>query len=323
MIDLGTPFAVRAAVTLRLPELIGAGVVRVGELVARTGADPDALRRLLSHLVRVGLFDEVEPGVYGLNAVSELLPAHTLRDWLDLDGPGLKIDLTYSGIMHSLRTGEPAYGEVHGRAFWDEVAVDPAFGSMVNGVMATATARENAPQLATEYDWSGVRTVVDVGGGLGVQLAEVLRAHPHLRGILVDLPPTASAAERVLAEAGVAERAEVRPGSFFDELPAGADVYLVSRVLTDWDDEKAAKILERCARAVAPGGQVLILEVLPSPERDRLRSSFDLQMLLLIGGRERTVADFGELAARAGLALTSSRIFDNGLTLIECDRKDR
>ncbi|MBN6041298.1 methyltransferase [Amycolatopsis sp. 195334CR] len=316
LVDLATPFAVRAAVALRLPELVADGTTELAALAEAAGAHEDSLGRLLRHLVAIGLFAE-DNGNYGLTPLSQQLLGEDhrwQRGWLDLDGPGAKMDLAYSGMLHSVRTGESAYESVHGTPFWADYQRDEQLRVFFGGIMA-AHAWQTGPAVAAEYDWAPVRRVLDVGGGIGALLTEVLRQHPHLDGAVLDLPPVEPEAKQALADAGLAERAEFIGGSFFDPLPGGFDVLMVSRVLTDWGDDDATRILRRCAEAAST---VLIVEVLAGEEHAKNNSSFDLQSLTLLGGRERSIQDFRELAAAAGLAVRGERTAPGGLVLIEC-----
>jgi SAM-dependent methyltransferase len=319
MIDLVTPFAIRAAVTLRLPELIGNGAVRLDAMADAAGADPDALRRLLNHLTSIGFVAEREPGSYALTDVSRVLlneDQRWLRDWLDSEGPGAKMDLAFAGMAHSVRTGKSAYGTVHGDPFWDDYAADEGLRLFFGGIMAV-NAWQTGPVVATEYDWSSTRRVLDVGGGTGALLIEVLKANPGLTGAVLDLPPVGPDAATAFEQAALEDRATFVPGSFFDPLPTGYDTYVISRVLTDWDDEDAARIMSRAAEVVGTG-RVLVVEVLAGPEHAKYNSSFDLQSLALLGGRERTEKDFLTLAARAGFATATARRWDSGLVVVEC-----
>lgn len=314
--DLVTPFAVRVAATLRLADRIDAGATTPTELAAATGTDPDALGRLLRHLVGVGVLAEPEPGVFGLNDTGRLLrddgPAGQ-RYWLDLDGLGARLDLACTGLLHSVRTGAAGYPVVHGRGFWEDLDGDAGRRRGLDETML-ALQRHTAPQVATRYDWSAAKTVVDVGGGHGGLLAELLARHDHLRGVVLDRGGAAEAARRTLAGRGVADRAEVVAGSFFDPLPPDADVYLVSRALSDWPDAEARAILRRCAEAAGPAGHVLVVEVLPAPPD---RTGFDLRMLVTVGGRARTAEELGRLAATAGLRVAATVAGEDGLLLLD------
>jgi hypothetical protein len=155
---------------------------------------------------------------------------------------------------------------------------------------------------------------VDVGGGTGALLAEILRAHPQLHGILVDVPRAVASSAEIFAAAGVADRATTSGQSFFDPLPAGADIYLLKNVLADWPDAEATELLRRCAEAARPNGKVVVLSGAgPGPVADP-----DLLMLVLLGGKSRTLAEFREMAARAGLAIHAADRLPSGRFSVEC-----
>jgi hypothetical protein len=315
--DLITPMALRVAATLRLADRIAAGTARLPDLAADANVDPDALSRLLRYLVARGLFAEPEPDRFALtDSVQPLRDDHPehIRGWLDLTGAIGRADLTFGALLDVVRTGKPGYPMVHGRSFWADLADDPVLAASFNVQQARNRAK-CAPWLAAK-DWSGTKHVIDVGGGLGALLIPLLTAHPHLRGTLVDLPTTAAAAEQVLAEAGLSARCDVVAGSFFDPLPAGADVYLLGSVVHDWSDQDATAILERCAQAAGPSGRVLLFEF--ADEDRQLFTCMDLCMLVYLGGRERTLEDFAALTDAAGLTITSVTPAVWGQSLITC-----
>lgn len=317
LIDVITPFAVRVAATLRLADHIHQGCGQVDELAARAGAHPGALARLLRYLACRGVFRETAPGTFALTPTARLLrtgPAARLQAWLDLDGAG-RMDLAFAGLLDAVRTGQPSYAGVAGRPFWEDLAASPARAAAFDAAMEAHVAWF-AADIVRCFDWHGVRHVVDVGGGAGRLLTELLRAHPGLRGTLVDVPATTEAAARAIAAHGLSGRCQVVPGSFFDPLPGGGDVYLLRNVLHDWDDDRAAAILRRCAEAARPGGRVLIAE---TAEESRSQSTaLDLRMLVLLGGRERTRAELAGLAAAAGMDVRSAQPTPAGLSLVVC-----
>ncbi|MBQ1041750.1 methyltransferase [Micromonospora sp. C32] len=317
--DLATPFAVRTVVTLRVPDLIADGVTALPELAGACGADAAALGRLLRYLAHRGVFVEVSPDVFALTDVGELLcdrEGGGLGAYLDLGGLGARMDLAWAGLPHAIRTGGPGYREVHGRDFWADLDAHPDHRAYFDALMLSQQ-RFTAPEVAALYPWHEARHVVDVGGGAGGLLREVLGAHPHLRGTLVDRAEPVATAAATFAECGLAGRAETVIGDFFAPLPPGADVYVVSRALTDWSDAHAAAILRRCAEAAGAAGRVLVIEVLPTVPHVPHLSPYDLRMLVLVGGRERGVPEYAGLAAAAGLSPRRTYHGADGLTLME------
>ncbi|POX53150.1 methyltransferase [Streptomyces sp. Ru71] len=317
LMDLVTPMALRVAATLRLADLIADGAERVDELAKRSGTDADALGRLLRHLVCHGVFEQPSPGRFTLNDKAELLRSDHpggMGKWLDLNGFGGRMDLVFTGLLHSVRTGGPAWEQVFGTPFWDHLAAEPALAASFDARMA----RSPRSAAASAYDWSGVRHVVDVGGGTGALLDEVLQDRPGLRGTLVDLPQTVARGRRFLAERGLDGRCAFAGQSFFDPLPTGGDVYVLSAVLHDWADEPATAILRRCAEAAGPAGRVLVVEYATSAGADpAMFAEMDLRMLVISGGRERTVEEYGTLAEAAGLAPAEVRTVSSGHALME------
>ncbi|MDQ1742050.1 MAG: 2,7-dihydroxy-5-methyl-naphthoate 7-O-methyltransferase [Pseudonocardiales bacterium] len=323
LVDLATPLGIRAVVNLRVPDQIAAGVHQLDDLAKACDADPATLARLLRYLVHKGVFVEATPGEFSLTGVGELLCDRSgggRGAYLDLDSLGARTDLALLGLPHAIRTGEPSYAVVHGRDYWSDLDARPEERAYFDELMRSQQLF-TAPEVANLYPWSEVGSVTDVGGGSGHLLAELLATHPHLRGTLVDRPePVATAAGR-FAERGVADRATGVVGNFFEALPAGADVYVVSRALTDWNDKNATAILRRCAEAAGPQGRVLVVEVLPTEPFVPHLSSYDLTMLVSVGGRERGLDDHLAMAAGVGLELSASYTGSRGLTLLEFRRR--
>lgn len=308
---LFTPWALRAAVTLGLPDLVADGVNDLAGLARRSGADVTALRRLVRYLVLLEVFrapaaDRVELGELGAVLCSGH-PAGLAKALDQREAFARRGDEAIASLPEAVRTGKSVWAGMFGRGFWDDLAADPVLGRSFDAAMA-AHAATLGPEVARRYDWSGVRHVTDVGGGTGHVLAAVLAAHPGLAGTLVDLPGTVSAADPVLRAAGVSDRVTVVGGSFFDPLPGGTDVCLLANILHDWPDEAAVAILRRCGAAVVAGGQVVlverVLDEVPAAGDDPgqfVASQRDLAMLLLLDAAERTEAQFARLGREAGL----------------------
>ena len=216
MLDLATPWCLRVAATLRIPEHIAAGHVGIADLAAAAGCDADALHAVLGHLVSQGVFIEESPGRFACNQAAEQLAS---VPFLDLAGIGGRMAHTWGTLLDYVRSGQPAYQQVFGRPFWEDLAAHPAIGAEFDALMGPAG--HGVPDYDVELSdgWDAVRTVVDVGGGTGAMLASLLRRHPQARGILVDLPGTVARAGPLLESLGVAGRVTVEGQSFFDPLP--------------------------------------------------------------------------------------------------------
>jgi hypothetical protein len=295
MADLFTPMALRVAATLRLADHVAAGADSVPALVERTGSDPDALGRLVDHLITIGVLERSDMDNLSLSDLGEQLREGHPGDgraWLDIEGAVGRADLSALHLLDTVRTGRPAYPLTYGRGLWEDLSAEPALGKSFDALMGSRL-RFEAPKIAAAYDWGALSHVIDVGGGDGSLLAGILTAHPGLRGTLVELAGPAEAARRRLADAGVADRCEIVAASFFEPLPAGADAYLLSGVLHNWDDPHALAILRRCAEAASTTGRVLVIEhaALEGAAESGMRTEMDLRMLAFTGGRERTLGD--------------------------------
>lgn len=309
MADLLRPAAIRAAATLRLADHVGAGTRDTAGLAARTGADPDVLAKLVRHLVALGLLRRDGSGALELTPLGEPLredSATSVRGALAMDGVAGHGDVGLVNILHTVRTGEPCHEGLFGRHYWDSLNHEPEFVESLRR-FTTEGIGWDAEIILEEYDWSRARHVVDVGGNAGSILGALLRRHPHLSGTLVDLPNTATVAAERFAASALADRARAVPASYFEPLPTGGDVYLLSAILADWDDDRAVTILQRCADAAGPHGAVLLAEVnLPvlADESDPALTGADLYIAGLVRTPVRTPDQLVALAARAGLRPT-------------------
>jgi len=315
--DLTTPWALRVAAMLRIADLIAQGATGVDELAGKAGVDSRALGRLLRHLTCRGVFGEPEPGIFTLTEAGvQLQDSHPggLRAWLDPEGAGGRMDEAMSAMLAAVRTGEPSYALAHGRGLWDDLAADPEVAASFDRLMTIKSSWLIA-DVVNGYDWSSVGHVVDVGGGAGLLLIEVLRAHEGMIGTLVEQAATAARARDAIAAAGLTDRCEAVASNFFDPLPTGGDLYVLWNILHDWADAEAAAILRRCAEAAGDAGRVLVIEF--GEQAVHQFTSMDLLMLVVVGGRERTVEEFTALAASVGLTVTSATPTPAGLSLIE------
>ncbi|MGA8635397.1 MAG: methyltransferase [Candidatus Dormiibacterota bacterium] len=310
--DLCTPWCIRVVVTLHIAEHIASGVTDIAALAAATASDTDALHSVLSYLVARGVFIEEVPGRFALNDTAQGLLNAGL--FLGLDGIGGRMTHVWSTLPSYVRTGKPGYADVFGAPFWDDLAAHPDVAADFDALMGyMGHGTPDAALKLARGGWEDVHTLVDVGGGTGAMLAALLRAQPHLRGMLVDLPGPVTRSREIFEAAGVADRVTSVAQSFFDPLPAGADVYLLRKVLNDWPDRETVEILRRCADAARPSGTIVAIGgVVP----DGTPRPLSVEMLL-VGGRTNTLPEFRELARQADLEIVAT---ESGLShfLIEC-----
>jgi SAM-dependent methyltransferase len=320
--DLCTPWCIHVVATLRIADHIAAGTDQIDELAAAAGCDPYALHRVLTHLVGRGVFaypagstgEEPTPGRFVLNEAAQGLLDPSQRLGLDLNSIGGRFAHAWGTLLTYVRTGKPAYHEVFGLPFWDDLDAHPELAASFDALIGPTGHGTPSPDFQITGGWESVRTVVDVGGGTGAMLAEILRARPAIRGTLVDLPRTVVRSAEIFQAAGVAQRVTTVGQSFFDPLPAGADLYLLRGVLNDWPDREATAILRRCAEAARPAGRAVVLKSVGPDEEPR---GLTIEMLLL-GGRHRTVAEFRELARQAGLVVLSAEAQPSRYFVVEC-----
>jgi SAM-dependent methyltransferase len=269
---------------------------------------------VLGRLVSKGVFQESEPGRFSLNEAARGLLDPSQRLGLDLEGIGGRMAHAWGTLLTYVRTGASAYHEVFGLPFWEDLDAHPEVGASFDALIGPAGHGAPNPEFQLIGGWEPVRAVVDVGGGTGAMLAEILRARPQIHGTLVDRPRTVARSGETFQSAGVADRVTTIGQSFFDPLPAGADVYLLRGVLNDWPDREALAILSRCAEAARPAGRVVVLK---SVGPDGAPRDLFIEMVLL-GGKHRTVTEFRELARQSSLDVLAAGRQSSGYFVVEC-----
>lgn len=302
--------AVSVAARLGLAELLADGPRAADELAALTGTHTPSLFRLLRALTAFGVFDEVAPGRFALTPIGDGLRAdalHSLRDAVVMWGSE-NFWQTTADLLHCVQTGETAMQHLFGVdtpfAYYQ---AHPELGAIMNAGWA-ATAHDLPQAVVAAYDFPASATVVDVGGNRGQLLGPILRANLSLRGVLFDLPQVITVAAPFLDKAGVLDRCTFVSGDLFADIPPGGDIYLLSRIIHDWNDAQATAILRNCRRAMRPQATLLLVErVLPATldhSADvQVSVQSDLNMLIRVGGRERTDPEYAALLAAAGFAL--------------------
>jgi SAM-dependent methyltransferase len=302
--------AVQVAAELGVADLIATGVTTIEGLAQATRADPGTLRRLMRYLVGLDLFDESETG-YSLKAMGELLRGDVEGSYWSAARLSAFMFPAWVELGHAVRTGEAGYHKYFGKPIFDHLAEDPERAAVFDTAMTALYAPETAAILDA-CDLSDVDTVIDVGGGNGSFMMEMLGRYPSMHGVIFDLPHVTERAFRNVEEVGLGERCRTVGGSFFEAIPEGADAIVLRHVIHDWPDEDAVRILANCERALAPGGRVLVVEMLladdgeASPAKRFGISTFDLTMMVLYEGAERTEAEYRALFEAAGLTLAGT-----------------
>ncbi|MGX7826285.1 methyltransferase [Actinokineospora sp. 24-640] len=297
------------AARLGLADRLGDAELTGAELAESIEAHPDAMARLLRAMAALELVAETRPGRFRLTGAGALLrtdrPDSLNTAVLLLTDPSML--KAWAQPETAVRTGRPAFEQLYGTAFFDHLAAHPHLSERFNAMMRQITL-PIAQALPDCYDFSRFHTLADVGGGDGTVLAEILRAHPRLRGVLFDTADGLAQAAATLGRAGVAERCLSLAGDFFASVPAGADGYLLKSVLHDWDDQRCATLLRRCREVVPDDGRLLIVEtVLPDTIDPANPTPYlnDVNMLVNTGGRERGLGEFTALCARGGFEVVA------------------
>jgi O-methyltransferase domain len=298
--------ALHVAAVLGIGDLMHGGMQSIDELANATGADGPSLRRLLRALSGVAVFSEMPNGCFELTSLGQTLRSdvpHSVRDRAIYYGAP-EMWRAWGNLLHSVKTGQSAFENVHATSFYDYLSQHPSVGVPFNRYM-TKTSEQHNLSILESYDFTHCGTLVDVGGGQGGTLAAILKAYPRHRGILFDLPEVVKHA-RSLDEAGVSERCEVVGGDMQNSVPPGGDTYMIKWVLTDRSDERAVEVLKNCQEAMARDGKVLAIDMfMPPNSQESFSTIMDLQMMLLFGrGHIRTEQEYREVFRAAGLAVT-------------------
>jgi O-methyltransferase domain len=302
--DLTVPFAIRACCEVGVADRLADGPLGLAELAAATGTRPDALRRVMRPLVGCGVFEEVEPGHYGLTPQSRLMLTEHPLSLCDAHLPWVPEVAAWNGFEHCLRTGDAAFAQVHGVSYQRYSDLHPGEAARMDRVQRSGT-RIEAIAVAGAYGWATAGLVVDVGGGTGAFLTGLLRRFRRMSGVVFDLPEVVTGAAEVLAAAGVTDRCRVVPGDFFEAVPSGGDVYLLKSVLGAWPDEDAVRLLRNIRTAMPDHGRLLVFEpIMQYGDAFTVGNVIHLQTLVLYGGADRALADYEALFARAGFEIT-------------------
>lgn len=294
------------AAKLGIADALSNGPAHAGDIAKRVGADPDAVYRLMRALASKGVLTHRSDDRFALTRIGEALRsdvADSMRDMVLFIGHRARWE-DWGNLLHSVQTREPAPIKLRGMPYFDYLETDAELAKVFNDAMTATSGITNEIALSA-YDFTPFKLIVDVGGGHGTLLSSILHRAPAARGVLYDLPSVVEGAYATFQTAGVADRATSAGGSFLERVPDGGDAYVLKNIIHDWDDENSTEILRNIRTAIAPNGRLLLLEmVLPERATTFIGFQLDLEMLVTVGGKERTRTEYANLLARAGFRLT-------------------
>jgi SAM-dependent methyltransferase len=297
--------AIYVAAKLGIADLLKDGPQSCVVLAAATGSDAPSLFRLMRALASVGVFSHVNKDCFALSRLAENLQTNapaSLRAMVITIG---EIHYQACGnLLHSVQTGSPAFNKVFGTSLFDYLQQNGPAGDAFNQGMTNLSSML-AYAILIAYDFAGISSIVDVGGGEGTLLRKILELNPEMTGAVLDLPRTIETVHQELNGNTRVGSCSYIAGDFFDSVPDGADAYLLCGVLHDWDDDRAAAILRNCRRAMTKNGKVLLVDmIVPENGANGFSKLLDLNMLVMNGGRERTETEFRTLLDASGYKLT-------------------
>jgi SAM-dependent methyltransferase len=297
--------AVWVVAKLGLADLLQSGPKTADELAEATDTHAPSLYRVLRTLTSIGVFQRESDDRFGLTPLSETLitgaPGSTR--WFIVSELGQEHYPAWGNLMHSVKTGEIAFDDAFGMDVWKYFSQNPEDAAVFNDSMSANTAAVNEA-ITSLYDFSQFNRVIDVGGGHGGLITSILQKNPEVKGCLFDAPEVIEGARSRLEQAGVADRCEAVAGNFFNAVPEGGDAYIMKWIIHDWEDQKAITILKNCRQHMQPNGRLIIVDcVVPENDAPDFSKPFDLNMMVMTGGKERTRAEFEQLFEASGFKL--------------------
>jgi hypothetical protein len=309
------------AARLGIADLLENGPLTNDEIAAATKTHADSLLRLLRMLAGFGVFRRQEDGRFANSALSETLrTSHpmSMRYFCILSGE--EYDRAWDGLLHAVRTGESGFAHIFRGSIYDYMDRNPAAAEVYDRAMEDLS-RAAGALLAREVDFSAVRRIVDVGGGSGIMVRQVMKAHPHVAGVVLDRDEVCRRAEGASVGAEFGGRLTFQPGDFFADVPRGADLYLLKNVLHNWNEESCLRILG-AVQAAMKGSKARLLVIEPLVEPDDTSPRLLVNALFQIvmceqGTRERTKGEMRAMLAAAGFAVVSTKALPTGHTVVE------
>lgn len=308
-----------AVARLQIAELLDDGARSSSDLASATGVLEDNLYRVLRVLAMVGLFSEVAPRVFANTPASALLSAKhpaSMRDMVLWATDEFHFDV-YRNMLPVLRDGKTGVEHVFALPPFEAILSEPDRAMRFNNAMTNASAIL-IPAVLEAYDFSGIRTLADIAGGHGYVITAILQKYPEMNGILFDLREVVEGAWERIERLRLTDRIRIESGDFFKDVPV-ADAYVMKSIIHDWDDERSRVILRNCSRHLPPGGKVILLEnVIPPGTEPHPGKTMDIQMMMMVGGRERTAAEFRDLLSGTNLELTYVIPTRSPMSILEC-----
>jgi len=307
------------AAQLGIADLLSAESANLDQLAASLRVNVDALGRFLQALAAIGIVRMDDRGNFALTLLGSALDSGApgsakARAIL----AGVEFFPAWGALLDAVQTGEAQFQRLFGSSPWEHRQANPELSASFNSWLNEQTA-QTADSVLRAYDFGPAREIADVGGGHGGLLSILLLAHPHLHGVLIDLPHVAAEARSSLEKSGLIDRCRIHGADFFNTVPGGSDIYLLKSVLHDWDDVGCQQILFHCRQAMKPSSRLLIIErtIGNGEEQDRGTIMLDLHMLVMFGGRERSSGEYSKLAAAADLEVKRILPTDSGFQIIE------
>ena len=315
--------AIFAAAELGIADHIEDEPVSAEELAQATETNSSALYRLLRTMSGLGFFTEDKEKRFSLTSLGKALksdaPGYARSTVRAMAGPTFWN--AWGEFLYSVKTGKTAAEHVFGKSIFEHLAEKPEQAKLFNEMMIGFHGEE-PPAIAEGYDFSEIKTIVDVGGGTGNLLTTILQAYPEMQGILFDLPHVAEEAQDLIETKNLSANCTIVSGSFFDSVPKGGDVYILSHIIHDWSEEQCLQILENCRSAMSADARLLVIEMVIPPGNDfHPAKLLDLQMLTVAGGQERTKEEYAELLGRSGFDLVKIIPTKSPVSVIEAQIK--
>lgn len=288
---------------LRVADQLSQGARSTEDLAKSVGAHPQSLYRVLRALASMGIFSEIKPRHFALTPAAEYLRTDVPESMQALASTIGRDWEPWGSMIHSVRTGHSAYEHLYGMNFFNYLQKNPDQAEVFNRAMSNFVINHGVVAISA-YDFTPYNKIVDIGGGHGVLMNAILGSSPQLKGVIFDTPQVIAGAEMHISDLGLAERCACVSGDFFDSVPTGGDIYVLASIIHDWDDERSTTIFQNCRKAVSEHGKILIIEmIVPPGDEPSLAKLLDLQMLVSLGGQERTEEQYRDLLSAAGLRL--------------------